>query len=115
MTAPELLAHLRAQGIEVTLVGTQLACRPRGRLSPADREQVVELKPALVRYLAQQRLAWETFLLAESLGFPWVRVRPGVAVAGDRAGWALFLIDPPEPDDLLRAYAAVLDGKGLVR
>jgi hypothetical protein len=112
MTPVELLARLRDQGIEVTLVGTQLACLPRGRLSPADREQVVRLKSALVQYLAQQRFAWEIFLLAESLGFPWVRVRPGVAVAGDRAGWATFLLDPPEPEDLLRAYTAVLDGEG---
>ena len=115
MTAPELLVHLRAQGIDVTLVGTQLACRPRGRLSPADREKVVQLKPGLVRHLAQQGFAWEIFLLAESLGFPWVRVRPGVTVAGDRAGWALFLMDPPEPADLLRAYVAVLDGEGGTR
>jgi hypothetical protein len=110
MTAATLVAHLREQGIEVTLVGTQLACRPRGRLSPADREQVIRLKPALVQHLAQQRLAWEIFLLAESLGFPWVRIRPGVAVAGDRAGWALFLLEPPEPEDLLRVYTTVLDG-----
>lgn len=111
MTPAELVAHLHEQGIEVTLVGTQLACRPRGRLSPADRGLVHEHKPALVQHLAQQRFAWEVFLLAESLGFPWVRVRPGVAVAGDRAGWATFLFDPPEPEDLLRAYTAVLDGE----
>jgi hypothetical protein len=115
MKPAELLAHLRGQGIEVSLAGTRLACRPRGRLSPADRVLILEHKPALVLHLAQQRLAWETFLLAESLGFPWIRVRPGVAVAGDLAGWALFLLEPPEPEDLLRAYTAVLDGTGSSR
>jgi hypothetical protein len=112
MTAAELLADLRARGIEVTLAGRSLACRPRDRLTPEDREQLRQLKPVLVSYLAQRRFAWELFELAESLGFPWLRVRPGIAIAGDRAGWATFLTEPPEPDDLLRAYTAVCDGEG---
>jgi hypothetical protein len=115
MTPAELLAHLRDQGIEVSLAGTQLACRPSGRLSPADRVLVLKHKPALLEYLARQRFAWEVFLLAESLGFPWVQVRPGVAVAADRAGWALFLCEPPEPADLFRTYVAIMDGEGLSR
>jgi hypothetical protein len=115
MTPTELLNHLSDQGIEVSLAGTQLTCRPRGRLSPADRALVVAHKPALVEYLARQRLAWETFLLAETLGFPWVRLRPGLAIAGDRVGCATFLCGPPGPDDLLQAYVAVLDGERLAR
>jgi TubC N-terminal docking domain len=115
MTPADLLAHLRDEGIEVSLAGTQLTCRPRGRLSPGDRALVVAHKPALVEYLARQRLAWETFLLAETFGFPWVRLRPGLAIAGDRAGWATFLCGPPDPEDLLRAYVAVLDEEGLAR
>src|SRR5262245_11959346 len=115
MTPAELIAHLRGQGIEVSVAGTQLVCRPGGRLSPVDRVLVLEHKPALIEYLALQRFAWEVFLLAESLGFPWIQVRPGRAVAGDRAGWATFLCGPPEPTDLFRAYVAVLDGEGLSR
>jgi hypothetical protein len=115
MTPAKLLAHLHDQGIEVGLAGTQLACRPSGRLSLADRALVLAHKPALIEYLARRRFAWETFLLAETLGFPWVRLRPGLAIAGDRVGWATFLCGPPDPQDLLQAYVAVLDGEGLAR
>jgi hypothetical protein len=72
---------------------------------------VVTHKSALVEYLARRRLAWEMFLFAESLGFPWVRIRPGLAVARDRAGWPTFLCGPPHPVDLLQAYVVVLDGE----
>ena len=65
--------------------------------------------------ISLSRFAWETFLLAETLGFPWVRLRPGLAIAGDRVGWATFLCGPPDPQDLLQAYVAVLDGEGLAR
>src|SRR4029453_15169774 len=115
MTPPELLTQLRAHGIAVTLTGTKLACRPAGRLSSADRVLLLAHKPALIEYLSRQRFAWEIFLLAEALQFPWVQLRDGVAIAGDRAGWALFLSDAPEPSDLFQAYTAVLDAEGALR
>jgi hypothetical protein len=94
----------------VQLLPVQCPEKPR-----PPRVLVLKHKPALIEYLARQRLAWETFLLAETLGFPWVRLRPGLAIAGDRVGWGTFLCGPPDPEDLLQAYVAVLDGEGLAR
>jgi hypothetical protein len=51
VTPPEMLAGLRARGIELATAGDRLRVRPAGMLTEADREVLMAMKPALLALL----------------------------------------------------------------
>jgi hypothetical protein len=51
VTPPEMLASLRARGIELATAGDRLRVRPAGMLTEADREVLMAMKPVLLALL----------------------------------------------------------------
>jgi hypothetical protein len=58
MTAPELLADLRARGIRVRVVGDRFRLAPLGVLTPELLEVVRQHKPELLRLLTDRPEVW---------------------------------------------------------
>jgi hypothetical protein len=112
MTPADLLRTLRDEGLAITLAGTDLAVRPQGRLTTAQREQLVRHKSAIVALLACERFAEAVYDAAASREFPRLRLRPGVSVEAGAVAWQRFTSTASNCDDLLAAFANLLDGRG---
>jgi hypothetical protein len=54
------------------------------------------------------------FDAARATRFPWLRIRDGVAVAGDEDGWRAWLEGFVSPADLIAAHRALARGEGIV-
>jgi hypothetical protein len=55
---------------------------------------------------------WALFAAAGAAGFPWVRLRPGVAVARGEDGWRVF-VGTASSADLDAARQALARGEGI--